>query len=73
MTSKLKQRGIKEICSRFFCWKTAVGYIERKFVQYERYFVCQKHGEKDMEVWEKASWEGTDWHTQEFISFKGNN
>ena len=50
-----------------FCWKPVVGYIERKFVMKRRYFICEKHGKMAMEEWEKNSWSGEDWSSQEFI------
>ena len=64
---------MKEQCSKFFCWELAVGYIERKFVTYERYYVCEKHGQKDMEKWKKEHWQGSDWYTQKFIKSNLND
>ena len=58
----------KKRCVKWpFCWKLAVGYIERKFVMKQRYFICEKHGKIAMEAWEENSWSGEDWSSQEFI------
>ena len=60
----------KQRCYQFpFCWRTVVGYIERKFVTTTRFLVCEKHGESLMKSHEEASWAGQDWHSQEFIKF----
>ena len=60
----------EERCIKWpFCFKPAIGYIQRKFVMKSRYFVCEKHGKIAMEAWENANWSGEDWSEQEFIKF----
>ena len=64
----------KKRCIRFpFCFKPAIGYIEKRFVIKKRYFVCEKHGKISMEAWEHNNWSGEDWSDQKFIKFNEIN